>query len=298
MKTFLIFLMQLHLLLPAATLNAKRDPQWLMPLYFRDANGDRDTVYFGYDLEASTFGDDSFLGEEWMIIDTSKFNIYLFQYPDCHGADCQLYTNNVKKTDIRNAFLGTSIGFCKGKLPITMKWVDSLLYAPSCPFPDLSPRPRARIDITCSEYDPGYWSCNPIDGPPLSLTDYPAPEIDYPVIDSFFIDGSGVYPPSDVILYLELSLVRHNYYWTGLSLPDNKLIELFPNPFIDFVTIRNQEAGKLTVNVMSLSGVCLYTCETNTKELVMNLSSLQAGVYLILLQTDNKFYSQKIVKTE
>jgi hypothetical protein len=91
-----------------------------------------------------------------------------------------------------------------------MKWVDSLLYTPTCPFPDLSPRPRARIDLTCNHYEWEYFSCNNPDDYPLSLTDYPAPEIHYPITDSMVFNGSGLYSPSEVITDVALFLVAHD----------------------------------------------------------------------------------------
>lgn len=142
-------------------LNAqKKQPQWLMPLYFQDGNGDRDTVYIGYDSTASSRGEDidTAFNEGWIIIDTTKFNVILWQYPS-YSPGPDIITNIVRKTDIRSWFLGAEIGFVKGKTPVTLKWVDSLLYSSALPFPDISPRPRARIDLYCSSGEPGYITC-------------------------------------------------------------------------------------------------------------------------------------------
>jgi hypothetical protein len=296
MKTILI----LPLLFLALLANAQRDPQWLMPLYFRDANGDRDTVYFGYDPEANMYHEiaDTSLGENWIVIDTSQFNIYLWSYPNTEGGTFYLYTDTVRKVDIRNASIGAEIGFCKGKLPITMKWVDSLLYAPSIPFPDLSPRPRARIDLTCSEYDAGYWSCNPIDGPPLSLTDYPAPEIDFPIADSMVFDGSGLYPPSNVIFYLKLRLVHHNHVYLGHSIPESESMMVFPNPFTDQINIETVDCNLFSVRILNLTGVCLIHAASHSSKLILDGSILSKGIYLVELKTDRTIFIQKIVKTE
>ena len=298
MKKILVFLLLLFIV---CLCQAQRDPQWLMPLYFTDANGDRDTVYFGYDPEASTFGNDEFLGEEWIEIDTSQFNIYLFSYPDCHGADCQpIHTTTIKKTDVRNIFIGTSIGFCKGKLPIVMKWVDSLLYASSCPYPDLSPRPRARIDLTCEDYEPGiYYSCNPIDGPPLSLTDYPAPEIYSEVMDSMVFDGSGMYPPASVFYHTELWLKAHDHtYGTGLEESGNPGINLFPNPVTGQLTIQLSQPEPVQVSIISITGQVLLQGNSTGNEITFDLSDLNEGIYLVLIATKTFNYYNKIVIPE
>jgi hypothetical protein len=295
MKELLILL----LLFISNLLPSQRDPQWLMPLYFRDANGDRDTVYFGYDPEASTFGEgDTLLGEYWMRMDTSKFNIYLFQYPSCTGGICPLYTDTVKKVDIRNNFLGTEIGFCKGKMPITMKWVDSLLYAPSCPFPDLSPRPRARIDLNCSPQETAYLWCGPADGDPLSLTDYPAPNIDYPITDSMFFNGSGYYSPAESIGGLTLSLVPHNYRYVGMEDNKNPTLNVFPNPFTDKLTILYPLHKKYSMQILNLSGEILLQLYSNGEELTIDMSGVDKGFYLVIIKSTEGILIQKNIKIE
>jgi hypothetical protein len=296
MKELLILL----LLLISKLLPAQRDPQWLIPLYFRDANGDRDTVYFGYDPEASMYSDaDTILGEEWIQIDTSEFNIFLVQYPNCGGGDCPiLYTDTVKKVEIRNYPVGCSIGFCKGKMPITMKWVDSLLYAPSCPFPDLSPRPRARIDLNCSPQEPAYLWCGPADGDPLSLTDYPAPEISYPVMDSMFFNGSGYYTPAESIGGLTLSLVPHNSRYVGMEDNKNPTLNVFPNPFTDKLTIQYPLHKKYSMQILNLSGEILLQLYSNGEELTIDMSGVDKGFYLVIIKSTEGILIQKNIKIE
>jgi hypothetical protein len=296
MKQLLILL----LLLISNILPAQRDPQWLMPLYFQDANGDRDTVYFGYDPEASIYSSDAdeFLGEEWIEIDTSQFNIYLWSYPNTPGGIIYLHTKTVRKKDIRCSFIGTYIGFCKGKLPVTMKWVDSLLYAPSCPYPDLSPRPRARIDLTCEQYDGGYNSCNEADGPPLTLTDYPAAEFYDPIMDSMIFDGSGLYPPSEVIFSTTLKLVPHNHLYVSLNHQGKESLKIFPVPFTEQLTIKGIPGGSISIKVLSATGNTLYSIQANELEITINLADFKKGFYIIMIQSESGNFFQKIIKTE
>jgi hypothetical protein len=299
-KTGPVFLFLLSLYIPLSTF-AQRPPQWLMPLYFQDANGDRDTVYFGYDPEASwsCVDLDDFLGEVWTTIDTSKFNVYEWAYPcDVGGSFSELHTKTVRKVDIRNDFIGTYLGFCKGKLPICMKWVDSLLYAPSCPFPDLSPRPRARIELSCYDGDGAYYNCQYNDGPPLSLTDYPAPEIPYPIMDSMFFDGSGLYPPSVCILTTTLSLVAHNYVYDALEniIPGN--VKVYPNPFTNEITIESSLPGGMEITILTTIGHVLYRYAGNGNLFSLSLNGLNSGIYFLVLRSDQFVYTQKITKTE
>jgi hypothetical protein len=294
-KTLILPLLMLTWLLPA-----QRDPQWLMPLYFRDANGDRDTVYFGYDPEADMYDEiaDTALGENWIVIDTSKFNVYLWNYPNVPGGTFYLINDTVRKVDIRSNSIAAEIGFCKGKLPITMKWVDSLLYAPSCPFPDLSPRPRARIDLTCYQYEWEYYSCNYPDAPPLSLTDYPALEIPTPVTDSMVFNGSGLYPPSDVIGSLTLWLVAHNLVYIGIEIKNKNLFSVYPNPFTKDLTIENPQFDDMFIEIVSVTGTLLYRQKCQNERMILNLELLNKGLYLLVIRTNQNVFIQKIFKTE
>jgi hypothetical protein len=300
-KLILIF----PLLLLSITMSAQRDPQWLMPLYFRDANGDRDTVYFGYDPEADDTYTypyynyvDTLLGENWEVIDTSKFNVYLWSYPSSPAIDNLLLTDTVIKVDIRSMFVGTYIGFCNGKLPITMKWVDSLLYSPSCPFPDLSPRPKARIELICFDYEPGYYTCSLPGNLPLSLTDYPAPEIPFPILDSMVFKGSGLYPPSEIILNITLNLVAHNYTYDAIGDNAYNSLKVYPNPFFDIIHIERPDEGYIEVELLSPSGSVLFSNRYYEEEISIDFQNISKGFYFLKLRTNCGSYTQKIVKTE
>jgi hypothetical protein len=294
-KTLILPLLMLTWLLPA-----QRDPQWLMPLYFRDANGDRDTVYFGYDPEAGIhFEDaDTLLGEDWIRIDTSRFNVYLLSYPGYPGGIGPLITDTVRKVDIRVTLVGAYIGFCKGKMPISMKWVDSLLYAPSCPFPDLSPRPRARIDLNCSPQETAYLWCGPADGDPLSLTNYPAPEIHYPVMDSMFFNGSGYYSPAESIGNLSLNLVAHNHSYVSLENTKSQNICIYPNPFTNELSIEYPGSAEYTVQIYSITGEILYQTSSKRSSFTIHLDHLRRGFYLISVHSNRIIYIQKLTKSE
>jgi hypothetical protein len=296
MKQILIII----LLFVVYLLPAQHNPQWLIPLYFRDANGDRDTVYFGYDPEAGIhFEDaDTLLGEDWIRIDTSKFNVYLISYPGYPGGIGPLITDTVRKVDIRVTLVGAYIGFCKGKMPISMKWVDSLLYAPSCPFPDLSPRPRARIDLNCSPQETAYLWCGPADGDPLSLTNYPAPEIHYPVMDSMFFNGTGYYTPAESIGGLTLSLVPHNYRYVGMEDNKNPTLNVFPNPFTDKLTIQYPLHKKYSMQILNLSGEILLQLYSNGEELTIDMSAVDKGFYLVIIKSTEGIFIQKNIKIE
>ncbi len=57
---------------------ATEQPAWVFPLWFEDALGNKDTLYFGYDPYAIDFvwpQSDSVFAETFLTIDTSNFNL-------------------------------------------------------------------------------------------------------------------------------------------------------------------------------------------------------------------------------
>ncbi|MEN9521788.1 MAG: hypothetical protein RL065_165, partial [Bacteroidota bacterium] len=58
--------------------NASKQPAWVFPLWFENGDGQKDTVYIGYDIHADTWngiGPDTIFGEKWQVINFNKFNV-------------------------------------------------------------------------------------------------------------------------------------------------------------------------------------------------------------------------------
>ena len=56
-------------------------PQWKFHIAFEDATGAKDTIWLVYDTTAhGTLPTDTLLGEGKVVIDYSKFNVYIFNY--------------------------------------------------------------------------------------------------------------------------------------------------------------------------------------------------------------------------
>jgi hypothetical protein len=276
-------------------------PQWLMPLYFEDANGDKDTVYIGYDTAASdqVSDIDTIFNEGWIKIDTTKFNVFLWGYPGHTPEGSYILTSDsVRKTDISSfPYPYANIGFTKGKMPIKLKWVDSLLHSPKLPFPDISPRPRARIDFYCSSAEPGYCDC-PIEYDPLTLTDYPTSDIKFPVTDSIIFEGSGndYYSPHRALINIFAQVLPHNFILDAINEPENKYYSVFPNPFTDYFNITNPYFEKLDITLLTTAGQTIFHTITSQSLLTINSSSLKEGIYFLRISTFKRFYTNKLIK--
>jgi hypothetical protein len=95
-------------------------PAWLFPMIFKEGNGGRDTVYFGYDSLAENFsvlGNDYFdtlLGEKPELADTSAFYAYVADFLDLPS---------IIKVDLEPAnYLAFEMAFHNGILPVTIYW--------------------------------------------------------------------------------------------------------------------------------------------------------------------------------
>jgi len=269
-----------------------------MPLEFIDGNGDRDTVYIGYDPSASAQGEDidTVFNEGWIIVDTSRFNVYFWQYPN-YGPTSILTTDTVRKTDIRS-LMSWNIGFVKGKMPVTLKWADRLLNSPNLPFPDISPRPRARIDLYCGSGEPGYINC-PLEYEPLTLTNYITPDIMNPVSDSLFFDGSGndYYNPRRSISNLFIEVVPHNYKVDNINnAKEEEIFNVLPNPFDNSITFFNLQELPLDILIIDPLGIELYKSSTNEAQISIDTAYLEEGICFLIIKTKEKFITKKLIK--
>ena len=106
---------------------AQVQPQWVFPIWFEDGNGDRDTVYFCYDPDATDHGPnspfDTLFGEYYIQKDSSRF---------WAGSGSVIHQRALNAEVFKNS--GTCIVFHKGVYPLKMYWDVSLLNSPGLPY--------------------------------------------------------------------------------------------------------------------------------------------------------------------
>lgn len=291
------------------TIYAQQEPQWLMPFYFETADGQKDTVYIGYDLSASGFSDvidEQFLCyEQSVTFEQSIFNVFV---------DVTAFSGmtTIRKGSIRSILQGVfHIGFVgTGTYPITMKWDFTQLYSENLPemYPYIPDRPRARIDIY-----PEIGPCNPscIGDCYYTLTDSLYPEInDYMAWDCMgIITDSVVFecPPQWQVSVGQGMMIRIRQYdtiahWWEDTKIDNEFIKdirTYPNPANSYVKIENLPAEDLIIVLCDITGRNSMAYHSfDRKEIALDIRSLQNGIYFlkILYKSDKYIYSNKIIK--
>lgn len=133
-------------------------------------------------------------------------------------------------------------------------------------------------------------------------------------IDSLFNNGLIVFGRDDLTTYWEDFLAENGGNLFGLTF--NELLDLFDNFVSDAATdalgvdeiekanidaFFNQNTNILTVNADNIGLISVYNIQgqrmlstTNTSEL--NLSSINAGMYILSIEIEGKVFSHKIVK--
>lgn len=94
-------------------------------------------------------------------------------------------------------------------------------------------------------------------------------------------------------------------YYSLVSIVENTNqeldIEFFPNPVIDFFTIRiNSEPDtEVIIEIIDIQGKLLFTTQTHEKLTKIDLSNYSGNIYILSIQnTENEQYSiYKIIKT-
>lgn len=90
----------------------------------------------------------------------------------------------------------------------------------------------------------------------------------------------------------------YNYSVINTSLPNNSqtpIINLYPNPVTDYLTINCDNYSQVTFELFDLQGSKLMSQVVNNSETI-NMSELNSGIYVYQLFMDNKKQSGKIVK--
>ncbi len=74
------------------------------------------------------------------------------------------------------------------------------------------------------------------------------------------------------------------------------MINIYPNPAFDLVTIQCNSTSKYSVEITSMNGQVLHD-ETSGKQVrQINLSSFPKGVYFITVRSEGFVITEKIIK--
>lgn len=186
-------------------------------------------------------------------------------------------------------------------MPITMKWVDSLFNSDSLPYPDISPRPRARANMSCDngEWGGGYRYCHL--GPlyyAFLLTGYYHPQWSYPFVysDSFVFAGSGNMLPEHAIeIFLEI--VPHNDpIPAGLEEPNSLNFNIFPNPAFHTIEVATPLQGLFNLHIYAIDGRWIKSIfDIPQPTLTIDISSLPKGLYIVRIENEKANGHRKFI---
>ena len=258
-------------------------PAWLFPICFKNNLNEWDTVYLGHDNNG--MGINAEFAEGWIKLDTSVFNAGLGIQGD----------SGVKVAINKITVDGFSIGFTKGRMPLTMYWNDSLFYSDSLPFPDMSPLPRAWGELWCNNGNPLYDNC-PVNFP-LYMSDsaYPNVITSFLRIDSIYFDGNGINDQQGQLL---LYIVPYDSSTLGV---DEKIhteeFEVYPNPAENYLHIKSKNRVAFDLKIYSILGRTLIKSEGILNDKIeIDLREWDRGIYLIQIVTENNTIIKKIIR--
>lgn len=279
MKKYLLFPLLLFALntyaqtytIPGAT----EQPAWVFPLWFEDALGNKDTLYFGYDPEAVDYGipsPDTIFGEKFQLVDSSNF-LTVWGGGGLY-TDTGFYGRNVTVTTFESLY-GDGIGFYSTWYPpLILRWDKNLFYSDVLPFPDNGDAPRAWGEIVTNGDMVPEGECS----------------FQYPYIMTDTTQGSGLacyHADSMVFMYGSLAVLLFEIkpwrpYWTEVfeNKNEHNSFQIFPNPIIS-------ESFQLHVNNTSQVHIEIFTIDSRPI-----YSSLLSGAldYTIPLTTNGSFF--------
>jgi len=286
---------------------AQQQPAWVLPLYFEDAEGSRDTVYMGYDQSAETsagwplYPDTSF-GEVYVPADTVGFRVLFGTNPWWFEAD------SVLKVLVRPYIGQLTVTLMQARLPLTMRWDSQLFYSDSLPFPDQNPLPRMEAvlwpaGLTANLNDPEGETCGPLE--PIMLSDT---SIIYPVCtfaDSIVLDAwgcQGCLFTGDFDLWFR----EWSGGWVSVEeLTDKNRIHLFPNPTTDMVRVQLPTATTASWELYDMQGKMVLHATFSRAPFTIDMGHLPLGVYLLRLSlsgqqvgADSHVYTRRIIRSE
>ncbi len=285
-------------------------PQWIFPFIFENGIGQRDTVYFGHDDEASHFlshnyPQDTLFGEEYITIDSNTFEVFWAKLSSCDTL-CGLKVNITKFTT-NFLYHGSQFYFINGVLPITLYYNTELFYSDSLPPPLSSGLPvlQAELYFSSGEIALGDWDHTlnewafqcPFDQAALvSDTLQPWWNPFHTFRDSIDInerDGFNV-------LYADLLSIIFKA-WEGHTLAietpdDKKIINVFPNPANDFLNIKFSQAETGIWKIYDIMGHTVHYGTFQAEEKIrINTRQLNSGFYFLHIEQNGQILIRKIL---
>ena len=75
----------------------------------------------------------------------------------------------------------------------------------------------------------------------------------------------------------------------------NTQVQLYPNPTQSSLSVLSENSIQ-KLKLYTLSGILMHEYEVNNKEFTLNLSSFNKGIYILLIEEENRVLSKRVIK--
>ncbi|HLP51186.1 MAG TPA: T9SS type A sorting domain-containing protein [Chitinophagales bacterium] len=279
--------------------NATQQPAWVFPIWFEDANGKKDTLYYGYDPTADSTlcchgsfeyrKEDTNFGEAWdstFIVDST------FIFFD----NKNLVSNfNITRVQVNSEELWFWLYFNRARTPFKLKWDAHLLYSDTLPYPSTLGTPVAQGQLSFPELwyrePPNGWS-----GPDMSLL-----ITDAPLTNSMTVSDSAVFygQQQDTSYYDGYFTIRIDKYTGIFALSINATEkntenwQVYPNPFTSHIEISSDKSRDLELKLFDTYGKLIETIPLQGITQTLNTENLPRGIYYV---SDKQGNAKRLIK--
>ena len=309
MRYFILFLILLNTALGQTIYNipwASVQPQFVFPIYLENGQGERDTLYIGYDPAASGYGvvdydSDAVFGVKRQKIDTNSFYACWATTLYINGSQSQLrdsvHKANVSNLSSFNNFpLLTTIYVHGGTLPIKLSWDITALWSDSLPYghPDTVPEAQGKFtfyysgDERMRENGQQIICIHDL----LLITDSVSLAV-CSVKDSVTLYNRFGFPVPTHWGFFDFSLEEWTGILTGLTDPQPRNTLTYPNPFDSDLTITGLTPSDTYFVIVDLLGNVQYKSSIARRETIqLQLGSLPKGIFIL------KIFGQQTIRSE
>ena len=96
-------------------------------------------------------------------------------------------------------------------------------------------------------------------------------------------------------------LAYNNNAWFPVAVPKTTFrnVSVFPNPCVDYTELRSSSLeGNIKIDIYNISGMKVRTINSigQSENISINMSGLEKGIYLLRIQSNNKIFTEKLIK--
>jgi len=266
-----------------------------LPLYFEDAQGNKDTIVFGYDSQATTGIDLSFGEQNIKGIPFADFDVRISNnsfpnpfgsdsahfYPDSTAYQTKMQIYNYDSTNGNSISIFAINIFCK-HFPIKIKWDNPQLFD------------------TDGKYNTLITNWNPVGWPDAKSSIYEEFPAFLRIIDSAKFDvipHCFINSANDTVQLLFFAFIpESNIYFSGIDDVSDNLNEIKLTPTISNGIFNIYSKEKLiTLDVYDVYGNNILSKADNFKAATIDLSGNAQGLYLIIVSSKKYQKTFKVV---